>query len=173
MVYAPENNSQGAGNNLTTQGIEGSDQEVESGFANKALGVGNQATGVGNQTTGDNNQAIENSPIERFKSLASDGSTEKKFKKLFAIFDGDTINKNLKAKIDGEINKHENNPFELDNVRNQEMAEFLRSEYGRIFADDGNEIVGHGNIENGNGKIGNDRGESTTLSGGLRNERVA
>ena len=77
----------------------------------------------------------------QMKSLASDGSTEKKSKKFLTLFDGDTISKSFKTKIDKQIETHKNDPHGLDNVRNEEMTEYLRDEYGRIFADDGNEAV--------------------------------
>jgi len=75
------------------------------------------------------------------KTLATDGSTEKNKRRHFSILDGDTISKSFKAKIDKQIETHKNDPHGLDNVRNEEMTEYLRDEFGRIFADDGNEAV--------------------------------
>ena len=83
--------------------------------------------------------ARENTVI---KSLAEDGSTEKKSTRKYSLVDGVAINKTLKEKIEKQIKNNEGNPFSLDNVRNEWMAKVYKDDEGRIFGDDGNENIG-------------------------------
>ena len=76
------------------------------------------------------------------KSLAEDGSTEKKSIRKFSLVDDVAINKSLKEKLEKQIKDNEGTPFSLDNVRNKWMAKVYKDDEGRIFGDDGNENIG-------------------------------
>ena len=69
-----------------------------------------------------------------YKPLAEDGSTEGKIDKdKILTFGGDLIDKESQKQVRKVISKYKNDPFELDNKRNEMMANGLRDNYGRIF----------------------------------------
>lgn len=69
-----------------------------------------------------------------YKPLAEDGSTEGKIDKdKILTFGGDLIDKESQKQVKKIISKYKNDPFELDNKRNEMMADGLRDNYGRIF----------------------------------------
>ncbi|MBQ3352637.1 hypothetical protein IJG91_03220 [Candidatus Saccharibacteria bacterium] len=69
-----------------------------------------------------------------YKPLAEDGSIEGKIDKdKILTFGGDLIDKESQKQVRKVISKYKNDPFELDNKRNEMMADGLRDNYGRIF----------------------------------------
>lgn len=79
-------------------------------------------------------------PAEPFRPLAVDGSTEGKIDKSKILsFDGDIIDKDSQKQVEKVIRENADNPFELDNLRNQMMADGLRDNYGRIFGNSNDE----------------------------------
>ncbi|MBR2588818.1 hypothetical protein IKE84_00515 [Candidatus Saccharibacteria bacterium] len=83
-------------------------------------------------------EAIADFPgVTETKSLAEDGSTEGKIdKKKILAFDGDLIDRESQKQVEKIIREHSDDPYELDNLRNQMMADGLRDNYGRIFGND-------------------------------------
>ncbi|MBQ3309654.1 hypothetical protein IJG78_03190 [Candidatus Saccharibacteria bacterium] len=81
---------------------------------------------------------IEDFPgITESRPLASDGSTEGKIdSKKIISFDGEVMDKDSVKEVEKAVKAQENDPFELDNIRNQMMVDGLRDNYGRIFGDD-------------------------------------
>ncbi len=72
-----------------------------------------------------------------YKPLAEDGSTEGKIDKdKILTFGGDLIDKESQKQVEKALSKYKNDPFELDNIRNEMMADGLRDNYGRIFGND-------------------------------------
>ena len=84
-------------------------------------------------------EAVADFPGEtELRPLADDGSTERKIdKKKILTFDGDIIDKESQKEVEKAIKEYANDPFELDNLRNQMMADGLRDNYGRIFGNGG------------------------------------
>lgn len=81
-------------------------------------------------------QGVE--PLDtEYRPLAEDGSTEGKIDKdKILTFGGDLIDKESQKQVEKALSKYKNDPFELDNIRNEMMADGLRDNYGRIFGND-------------------------------------
>lgn len=75
-------------------------------------------------------QAIEMQP------LSIDGSTEEKRQKMSLGIDGEIIDKGSEKKLREVITQLSKKPFELNNYRDEAMAESLLSNFGRMFGND-------------------------------------
>lgn len=90
------------------------------------------------------------------KPLVADGSTEGRLGKAAVSLVHEDINLGIVREAEKSSEEFKNNPSKLDDKRNELMVKMLRDEFGRIFADDGNENDGidQGGITEDYGKQG-------------------
>lgn len=70
------------------------------------------------------------------KPLAADGSTERKMGSLALKLSGEELDEASEKEMKQKITELKDNPYELQNYRDEAMTEFLRGSFGRIFGDD-------------------------------------
>ena len=67
------------------------------------------------------------------KPLAADGSTEKKMGHIAVDLMGDVMDKVSEKQVREKLSEFKQKPYELNNYRDEEMVQSLRSNFGRIF----------------------------------------
>lgn len=76
------------------------------------------------------------------KPLGADGSTEGRMGRAAVSLVKEDINLGIVQEAEKSSSEFKNNPSRLDDKRNELMVKMLRDDFGRIFADDGNENDG-------------------------------
>ena len=89
-------------------------------------------------------------PAIEVKPLVADGSTEGKLGRIAVSLTGDVMDKESEKQVHEKISELKKNPYELSNYRDEEMADSLRDNFGRIFGnDDIGEIQAEANKQGG------------------------
>lgn len=75
------------------------------------------------------------STTPEMRPLSADGSTEGKLGKLAVQLSGEVLDEASAKEVEHKIAELKDNPYELQNYRDEAMVESLRDSFGRIFGD--------------------------------------
>lgn len=137
IVKQPENfarpETYGATNNFAGPEIYGTPENFEQAFSNAA------STEVGNKIP--NMETADISTTES-RPLAADGTTEGKIGRLAVQLSGEMLDEASAKEVKDKIVELKDDPYELQNYRDEAMVDFLRDNFGRIFGDTTNNLDG-------------------------------